>query len=586
MKRLLLAALCALPSFVAAESYVTPVATARVKDRVYSTTTSFTNSGSLDVSCEAIYAIPTGGTLRAKYELAAGKTIVEDDTLIEAGAVGTLRFVCTGPAAIVARVLTSTDDGKSFDVGRIFPAVTEADSISAGTTTSIKTTTDLLMMEIAGRRTPFEITVRDRLGATAGAKKYDLRPFGQELINLSKILPALLEVTIEIKVAKDAGSLVVSRPTIDPTLVAMTEGRPQRFERATTLAAPHVVAASFKAAPFREPITGLVYMRDRWYDPSTGSFLTSDPEAFGDSSNLYAYCGGDPVNCSDPTGRAAAVSKGGAIVGKRPNGTAYRFGPGYGAQSIQRRIEVQLALERDDDLSDSDVRDIMARAGLQYGATSFPCAPGQLCLRAAAPRRASDYAAGTALQVTNTVNALLGPVNQVNGQLPFPTPDPENERQRSAYEFTGNVLSTTMLASAFAGLVPRGALTGQVVGEAYNISTSSMSAAEREAVLEYARRTNVWLGDAGAQFVQPTKGPLRRAASAAARRERLRAERAASPYEGQVGHVPDTAISNQAEPPAGWLDMPGTSNQCCGAGLGSRIGKPIRVITVDGKVPR
>ncbi len=58
----------------------------------------------------------------------------------------------------------------------------------------------------------------------------------------------------------------------------------------------------FKAAPFVEPATGLVYMRDRWYDASTGTFLT--PDAYGtiDSSNLYAYCANDPVNCSDPMG--------------------------------------------------------------------------------------------------------------------------------------------------------------------------------------------------------------------------------------------------------------------------------------------
>lgn len=54
----------------------------------------------------------------------------------------------------------------------------------------------------------------------------------------------------------------------------------------------------------------------------------------------------------------------------------------------------------------------------------------------------------------------------------------------------------------------------------------------------------------------------------------------------QVGHVPDTAISGKAEPPAGWLDMAGVSNQCCGAGLATRIGKPVRVITVDGKLPQ
>jgi len=58
----------------------------------------------------------------------------------------------------------------------------------------------------------------------------------------------------------------------------------------------------FKAAPFVEPATGMAYFRARWYDPSTGTFLTPDPIGYRDSSNLYAYCAGDPVNCSDPLG--------------------------------------------------------------------------------------------------------------------------------------------------------------------------------------------------------------------------------------------------------------------------------------------
>jgi RHS repeat-associated protein len=66
----------------------------------------------------------------------------------------------------------------------------------------------------------------------------------------------------------------------------------------------------FKAAPFVEPATGLINLRNRWYDPSTGTFLSPDPIGYdGGSSNLYAFCGGDPVNCSDPTGNAG-VRKG------------------------------------------------------------------------------------------------------------------------------------------------------------------------------------------------------------------------------------------------------------------------------------
>lgn len=61
-------------------------------------------------------------------------------------------------------------------------------------------------------------------------------------------------------------------------------------------------ATEFQALPFSEPATGLIYARARWYDPSTGSFLTPDPLGYVDSSNLYAFAGGDPINGRDPRG--------------------------------------------------------------------------------------------------------------------------------------------------------------------------------------------------------------------------------------------------------------------------------------------
>ncbi|MBV9186747.1 MAG: Ig-like domain-containing protein [Acidobacteria bacterium] len=60
--------------------------------------------------------------------------------------------------------------------------------------------------------------------------------------------------------------------------------------------------AKFQALPFSDPATGLVYARARWYSPETGTFLSGDPMAYKDSSNLYAFATGDPVNRRDPTG--------------------------------------------------------------------------------------------------------------------------------------------------------------------------------------------------------------------------------------------------------------------------------------------
>jgi len=48
--------------------------------------------------------------------------------------------------------------------------------------------------------------------------------------------------------------------------------------------------------------SGYVYLRARYYDSSTGRFISEDP-AF-DGYNWYAYCGGNPVNRWDPSGNS------------------------------------------------------------------------------------------------------------------------------------------------------------------------------------------------------------------------------------------------------------------------------------------
>jgi RHS repeat-associated protein len=48
--------------------------------------------------------------------------------------------------------------------------------------------------------------------------------------------------------------------------------------------------------------SGLMYMRNRYYDPKTGRFTQEDPIGLAGGLNLYGYAGGDPVNFSDPFG--------------------------------------------------------------------------------------------------------------------------------------------------------------------------------------------------------------------------------------------------------------------------------------------
>ena len=51
------------------------------------------------------------------------------------------------------------------------------------------------------------------------------------------------------------------------------------------------------------------YYRARYYDPSTGRFLSEDPLGFdGDGTNFYAYIDNSPVNFDDPSGEQSGAT--------------------------------------------------------------------------------------------------------------------------------------------------------------------------------------------------------------------------------------------------------------------------------------
>ncbi len=55
--------------------------------------------------------------------------------------------------------------------------------------------------------------------------------------------------------------------------------------------------------------TGLYYLINRYYDPTTAQFITQDP-LVPVTGQPYQYAGDDPVNSSDPTGLGAGISAG------------------------------------------------------------------------------------------------------------------------------------------------------------------------------------------------------------------------------------------------------------------------------------
>jgi RHS repeat-associated protein len=123
------------------------------------------------------------------------------------------------------------------------------------------------------------------------------------------ILPPTIEDSRLLTTSSTPFDLRQPLPTLTPSLNAST------LYELTTLALAaqrpeaeplfeQLLTARFQALPFWEPVTGAIYVRNRWYSPATGTFLSPDPLGYVDSANLYTFAGGDPVNGRDPRGLA------------------------------------------------------------------------------------------------------------------------------------------------------------------------------------------------------------------------------------------------------------------------------------------
>jgi RHS repeat-associated protein len=55
-----------------------------------------------------------------------------------------------------------------------------------------------------------------------------------------------------------------------------------------------------------DPETGIYNYRERYFDPSSGRFLSEDPLRFKTSTNFYPYAANNPLRFNDPMGLSAA----------------------------------------------------------------------------------------------------------------------------------------------------------------------------------------------------------------------------------------------------------------------------------------
>lgn len=202
--------------------------------------------------------------------------------------------------------------------------------------------------------------------------------------------------------------------------------------------------------------------RNRWYDPETGTFLTPDPMGYADSSNLYAFCGGDPVNCSDPTGERGMTaedarqlaqlrargkklhdeftSSGRATfqqpmrvpVARKWHDTSGVPGGNYETQMVTATVTEQASYELARRTMVNDVGTFEAAVARADANGEILYVPGQgFTTLTAADRKAADRATMVAAGVfftTNTVPLMLSPYG-MRGQIVRPAELPKEYRQ-------------------------------------------------------------------------------------------------------------------------------------------------------------
>jgi len=75
---------------------------------------------------------------------------------------------------------------------------------------------------------------------------------------------------------------------------------------------------------------GLYDLRNRFYSPDIGRFLQSDPIGFrGDRSNLYRYCGNNPVMRRDPSGLKDPIAEVERVIVSASYIPSWLFNPNY-----------------------------------------------------------------------------------------------------------------------------------------------------------------------------------------------------------------------------------------------------------------
>lgn len=173
-------------------------------------------------------------------------------------------------------------------------SVTSDDETRANTTATYSYDGDSLRMSktVNGATSQFVWDESGRLPLLlqSGTTSYIYGPNGQAIEQISDGTPTYLvsDQQHSTRLLVNSGGRVVARYTYDPW---------GNVTRQSGLAATNLQYDG----QYTDPETGYQYLRGRYYDPSTGQFLSKDPLAAVTHSS-YGYVSNNPLNGADPSG--------------------------------------------------------------------------------------------------------------------------------------------------------------------------------------------------------------------------------------------------------------------------------------------
>ena len=95
----------------------------------------------------------------------------------------------------------------------------------------------------------------------------------------------------------------------------------------------------------QDPTTGLFCYHTRWYNPSAGTFTSTDRG--GSDLNLYRYTESNPLNATDPTGEQIALGSGGVVTTIEEDYALHVIRPSRGVFDSNAIIDIAASLQGD-----------------------------------------------------------------------------------------------------------------------------------------------------------------------------------------------------------------------------------------------